>query len=58
MNNHTKARFKRQKVKGNAPSISEKKNIKMVITANGTRHLPLDDSRRQYKREFPNPNRT
>ena len=53
MNNNTKAKSKRLKPKGTAPSISEKKNIRMVITATGTRHQVLDAKRRSYKREFP-----
>jgi hypothetical protein len=53
MNNRTKARSKRAKNKGATESTSTAKNIRMVVTAEGTRHLPLDKTRRPYKRIFP-----
>jgi hypothetical protein len=53
MNNNTKAKRRRMNPRGTEPSISTKKNIKMVITAKGTRHLVLDEKRKPYHREFP-----
>ena len=53
MNNNTKSKRRKMNPRGSAPSISTKKNIKMLITATGTRHLVLDEKRRPYRREFP-----